>query len=83
MSSPGDPPGVCGIGVDAVDIDRFRRVLERRPSLASRTTVAPRVRTSATLAIIFSHSGVRVATATTTVPGSMRAMGPCLSSPAG
>ena len=36
MSSPGDPPGVCGIGVDAVDIDRFRRVLERRPSLLGR-----------------------------------------------
>ncbi|MBI2168360.1 MAG: holo-ACP synthase [Actinobacteria bacterium] len=28
--------GVRGIGVDAVDVDRFRRVLERRPRLATR-----------------------------------------------
>jgi holo-[acyl-carrier protein] synthase len=27
---------VSGIGIDAVDVDRFRRVLDRRPSLASR-----------------------------------------------
>jgi len=27
---------VSGIGIDAVDVDRFRRVLVRRPSLADR-----------------------------------------------
>jgi len=27
---------VCGVGVDAVDIDRFRRALGRRPALAER-----------------------------------------------
>ena len=27
---------MAGIGIDAVDIDRFRRVLGRRPSLAER-----------------------------------------------
>lgn len=27
---------VCGVGVDAVEIERFRRVLERRPKLAER-----------------------------------------------
>lgn len=31
-----DLPGVVGVGVDAVDVDRFRRVLERRPTLAER-----------------------------------------------
>jgi len=39
VSAAGDrprPAGVCGIGVDAVDIARFRRVLERRPSLLGR-----------------------------------------------
>jgi holo-[acyl-carrier protein] synthase len=32
------PPAghVIGVGIDAVDIDRFRRVLERRPRLADR-----------------------------------------------
>ena len=39
------------------------------PSSATRTTVAPRLFTSATLASIFSCSGVRLATPTTTVPG--------------
>jgi holo-[acyl-carrier protein] synthase len=28
--------GVCGIGVDAVDVARFRRVLERRPGIVDR-----------------------------------------------
>ncbi len=28
--------GVAGVGVDAVDVDRFRRVLGRRPTLADR-----------------------------------------------
>jgi holo-[acyl-carrier protein] synthase len=28
--------GVVGIGIDAVDVDRFRRVLSRRPRLAER-----------------------------------------------
>jgi holo-[acyl-carrier protein] synthase len=28
--------GVVGVGVDAVDVERFRRVLERRPTLAER-----------------------------------------------
>jgi holo-[acyl-carrier protein] synthase len=28
--------GVVGVGVDAVDVDRFRAVLERRPGLAAR-----------------------------------------------
>jgi len=27
---------VCGVGVDAVDVDRFRRVIERRPALLER-----------------------------------------------
>jgi holo-[acyl-carrier protein] synthase len=30
------PAGVVGVGVDAVDVDRFRRVLARRPGLAGR-----------------------------------------------
>lgn len=30
------PGGLVGIGVDAVDVVRFRRVLERRPLLATR-----------------------------------------------
>ena len=46
-------------------------------------TVAPRLRTSETFDSIFSQSGVRVAMPTTTVPGSISAMGPCFSSPAG
>src|ERR1035437_2751222 len=53
------------------------------PSLVTSTTVAPRLFTSATLAIIFCHRWVRVATPITTVPGSTTAMGPCFSSPAG
>jgi holo-[acyl-carrier protein] synthase len=28
--------GVCGIGVDAVDVARFRRVMERRPGILDR-----------------------------------------------
>lgn len=28
--------GVVGIGIDAVEVDRFRRVLQRRPALAAR-----------------------------------------------
>lgn len=39
MSDPAPSSGgahVSGIGIDAVDIDRFRRVLTRRPSLAER-----------------------------------------------
>jgi holo-[acyl-carrier protein] synthase len=28
--------GIVGVGVDAVDVGRFRRVLDRRPSLATR-----------------------------------------------
>jgi holo-[acyl-carrier protein] synthase len=28
--------GILGVGVDAVDVPRFRRVLDRRPSLAAR-----------------------------------------------
>jgi len=28
--------GVCGIGVDAVDVVRFRRVIERRPTIVDR-----------------------------------------------
>ena len=28
--------GVSGIGVDAVDVPRFRRVLERRPTIVER-----------------------------------------------
>jgi holo-[acyl-carrier protein] synthase len=31
-----DAAGVRGIGVDAVDVDRFRRVIERRPALLDR-----------------------------------------------
>ena len=59
------------------------RDVSSSPSLATSTTVAPLDFTSATFARIFSLSVVRVATATTTEPGSMRAIGPCLSSPAG
>lgn len=33
MSTPG---GVVGLGVDVVDVPRFRRVLERRPGVATR-----------------------------------------------
>ena len=33
---------VSGIGIDAVDIDRFRRVLGRRPTLAERADAADR-----------------------------------------
>lgn len=34
---------VVGVGVDAVDVERFRRVLERRPGIAARVfTVAER-----------------------------------------
>ena len=32
--------GICGVGVDAVDIGRFRQVLRRRPSLADRVFTA-------------------------------------------
>lgn len=32
----GAGPGVVGVGVDAVDVDRFRRALARRPALADR-----------------------------------------------
>lgn len=28
--------GIVGVGVDAVDVDRFRRVLDRRPNFAAR-----------------------------------------------
>ena len=51
--------------------------------LPTSTMVAPRLRTSSMLEHIFSQRQLRVATPTTTVPGSIRAMGPCLSSPAG
>lgn len=33
---PGAPTGLVGIGVDVVDVDRFRKVLARRPQLATR-----------------------------------------------
>jgi len=41
VSVPGPAPavvagGVVGVGIDAVDVDRFRRVLDRRPGLADR-----------------------------------------------
>ena len=32
----GGVAGVCGIGVDAVDVDRFRRVMARRPTILGR-----------------------------------------------
>jgi holo-[acyl-carrier protein] synthase len=32
----GSPGVLVGVGIDAVDIERFRRVLSRRPSLAAR-----------------------------------------------
>ncbi|MGH9028231.1 MAG: holo-ACP synthase, partial [Acidimicrobiales bacterium] len=37
-TGPNSPvlPGVCGLGVDAVDVDRFRQVLERRPLVVDR-----------------------------------------------
>ena len=32
------PPGsIVGVGVDAVDVERYRRVLQRRPGIAART----------------------------------------------
>ena len=36
----GTAAGIVGVGVDAVDVARFRRVLDRRPSLASRCFTA-------------------------------------------
>jgi holo-[acyl-carrier protein] synthase len=30
------PGGIVGVGVDAVDVSRFRRVLDRRPTFAAR-----------------------------------------------
>jgi len=36
MSVPVPPGSVAGIGIDAVDIGRFRKVLDRRPALAER-----------------------------------------------
>lgn len=36
MGTPPAAAGVVGIGIDAVDLDRFRTVLERRPGLALR-----------------------------------------------
>jgi holo-[acyl-carrier protein] synthase len=36
----GTASGIVGVGVDAVDVARFRRVLERRPSLAYRCFTA-------------------------------------------
>jgi holo-[acyl-carrier protein] synthase len=33
-------PGIVGVGVDAVDVARFRRVLDRRPSVAYRCFTA-------------------------------------------
>jgi len=37
LPPPGDGPGgIEGVGVDAVDVARFRRVLARRPALAGR-----------------------------------------------
>jgi holo-[acyl-carrier protein] synthase len=35
MTGPG-APGVVGVGIDAVDVARLRRVLARRPGLAAR-----------------------------------------------
>ncbi len=34
--APGVAPGIVGVGVDAVDVARFRRVLQRRPRFAAR-----------------------------------------------
>ena len=38
MSGPGPTPmtGIVGVGVDAVDVARFRRIIERRPGLVDR-----------------------------------------------
>jgi holo-[acyl-carrier protein] synthase len=36
LAGPAAGAGVVGIGIDAVDIDRFRTVLDRRPTLAGR-----------------------------------------------
>ncbi len=33
---PPSPGTVCGLGIDAVDVERFRRVMERRPTFAQR-----------------------------------------------
>ncbi|MGP0031153.1 MAG: holo-ACP synthase [Acidimicrobiales bacterium] len=40
MIAPNPGAGVVGVGVDAVDVDRFRRVLARRPGFAVRTFTA-------------------------------------------
>ena len=34
--APGTAGGIVGVGVDAVDVARFRRVLDRRPRVAAR-----------------------------------------------
>jgi holo-[acyl-carrier protein] synthase len=36
MNAPTASAGVVGVGVDAVDVERFRRVLARRPGFAAR-----------------------------------------------
>jgi holo-[acyl-carrier protein] synthase len=33
---PVGPTAVCGLGIDAVDVERFRRVIARRPTLIER-----------------------------------------------
>ena len=53
------------------------------PSVATAITSAPRARTSWMFESIFGYTWHCVATATTGTPSSTRAIGPCLSSPAG
>ena len=52
------------------------------PSLAMAITRAPRARTSCMLEATFSSTGESVATLTTGVDSSSRAIGPCFISPA-
>jgi holo-[acyl-carrier protein] synthase len=40
IGGDGAASAIVGVGVDAVDVARFRRVLDRRPSLASRCFTA-------------------------------------------
>jgi hypothetical protein len=52
------------------------------PSVATAITSAPRARTSSMLESTFSTTGLSVATQTTGVDWSSRAIGPCFISPA-
>ena len=56
-------------------------IFSRNVSVVSASTSAPRALTSTTLLMALSNSGAYVPNAMTSVPGSMREMVPCFSSP--